>query len=158
MAFGMIGLFVVLFFSGLVVQSAQVISAGPAGVVAAMESIALVRGQYAQVFASACIDAASAAPGLISSDIAVVLPQGVNRLPFSNCMTAPGDVGGRKILASSPGAGGAMTQIVSASGNGATWYRVTSIGVATNVISGEQSVVPSTIPAGSLLDWIQTSN
>ncbi|MCW3587385.1 hypothetical protein [Burkholderia cenocepacia] len=153
-----IPLFVVLFFVGLTMQGAQLVAASPgAGIPGHMETTAMVRGQVAGVFAAACLDAAYASPGTVSNNLSVTLPDGVLPPVGSGCITTASSSGGRNVYAYVSGASGALGQMASDGGAGATWYRVAAAGQATNVITGLQSVIPQTIPAGSLLQWVQIS-
>lgn len=158
MAFMVLPIFVVLFFAGLTMQGAQLVAAGPgAGIAGHMETTAMVRGQVAAVFAAACLDAAYASPGSISNNLSVSLPDGVLPPIGSGCITTSNSSGGRNVYAYLSGASGAIGQMASDGGAGATWYRVVSVGQATNVVTGLQSVIPQIIPAGSLLQWVQIS-
>jgi hypothetical protein len=159
MAFMLLPIIAVLFFMGLTAQTTQVQAVAPgAGMSGHMQSAGEVRGQLAAVFAAACVDAAYAAPGVVTNSLPVTLPLGVVAPVGSGCITTAGPTGGRNVYAYVPRVPGALSQIAGDSGASATWYQVLVAGQATSFATGQQSAVPQIIPAGSLLEWVQTQN
>jgi hypothetical protein len=159
MAFLILPFVVVFFFMGLSAQAWQLSqSVQGAGIAGQMDTRATVTAQQAEMFASACISNAIASSGLISTSIVVTLPIGVNLPNNALCMTTPASGGGRNVYGYMLVAPGAIGQIQADSSEGVTWYRVSSAGVASNLATGEIVAVPSTIPIGNVVEWIQTTS
>jgi len=149
----------VLFYLGLASQAGQLAGSVPgAGQAGRLDAISVVRAQQAEVFGAACIDQASAIPGLISAGISPVLPSGVAVPTNAVCMTTSAPAGARNVYAFLPSAPGAAGAVAVDSDLNGSWYRVQTLGIAVNLASGQASAVPTSIPAGSLLQWIQTSS
>lgn len=151
-------LVVAVFGLGLSMVNWQVGQQAPgAGTVGYMEARATAAAQQAEVFGAACQAAAISSPGAISTNLAVSLPAGVATPSGAACMTT--SVGaGRNIYAIMTAVPGAVGQILQDSQGDAQWFRVQSTGVAANLMTGRTAAVPASIPLGSLLKWVQTSN
>jgi hypothetical protein len=151
-------LVVAVFGLGLSMVNWQVAQQAPgAGTVGYMEARATAAAQQAEVFVVACLAAATSSPGLISSNLTVALPAGVTPPPGDACMTTTAGAG-RNVYASMTAVPGAAGQILQDSLGDAQWFRVQSTGVAANLMTGRSAAVPASIPVGSLLTWVQTSN
>lgn len=151
-------LVIVVFGLGLSMVNWQVGQQAPgAGMAGSMEALAAAAAQQAEVFGAACLAAATGAPGLISSNLAVALPAGVGSPSGAACMTTSAGVG-RNVYAYMAAVPGAAGQILQDSQGNAQWFRVQSAGIAANLMTGRTGAVPASIPVGSLLTWAQTSN
>lgn len=132
-----------------------------AGVVGRADALAATRAQQAGRYAVACFNAAEASPGLISAAIAVnpSIANGatVAAPPGAGCMTTAAGGGTRNVYGFSAGVPGEATQVLSDSGRSAAWYRVTSAGQATNLVSGASLPVPAAIAVGSLVSAVQVN-
>lgn len=158
MGFAILPLVAVLFFIGVEAQTGQLaVAVAGAGVQGRMGNMAMIYAQEAEVFDTACQSAALAAPGVISSSIAVTLPTGVLVPNGAVCMTTSAGGGTRNVLAYTPAVPGEAGQVIADTQYSATWYQVQTVGQAVNVTSGLASAVPQTIPARSLLSWLQVN-
>ncbi|KAF7963337.1 hypothetical protein AWV80_10420 [Cupriavidus sp. UYMU48A] len=147
-----------VFGLGLSMVNWQVGQQAPgAGTVGYMEARAVAAAQQAEVFGAACLAAATGSPGLISSNLAVPLPAGVAPPAGGKCMTTTAGAG-RNVYAYMTAVPGAAGQILQDSQGNAQWFRVQSTGIATNLMTGRTGTVPASIPLGSLLTWVTTSN
>ncbi|WP_434716303.1 hypothetical protein [Paraburkholderia sp. A3RO-2L] len=152
-------IFTSLFFVGLTMQMQQMTNSGQgAGFSGARETAALVHAQTVETFAAACVEAAYAAPGVISANLPVVLPAGVIAPAGSGCITTAGPPGGRYVYAYAPNSPGAISQVSDDSGGNAAWYQVLVAGQAVNAVTGTVTTIPQSIPVASLLEWVQTKN
>lgn len=159
MGYMLLPFFTSLFFVGLTMQMGQMTNSGPgAGLSGAKETASLVRAQAVETYAAACVEAAYAAPGVVSGNLPVVLPAGVIAPTGSGCITTAGPPGGRYVYAYGPNTPGAMSQVAGDSGGNAAWYQVRIAGQAVNASTGTVTNVPQVIPVGSLLEWVQTQN
>lgn len=157
MAFLMLPIITVLFFLGVGIQAWQLAQAVPgAGVPGRMDAAAIVSAQQAQVFGAACVATASATPGLIGT-VTPVLPAGVLTPTGAVCMAAARAGGGRDIYGYIPVTPGAPGLLIQNTQGNAAWFRVQSQGVAINLMTGVTYTVPTVIPAGVLIDWVQTT-
>jgi len=158
MGFAILPLIAVLFFVGIEAQTGQLaLSVAGAGVQGRMGNLAAIYAQEAEVFATACQNAAFATPGLISSSITVTLPAGVLVPSGAVCMTTSAGGGTRNVFAYTPAVPGEAGQVVSDTQYSAAWYQVRTAGQAVNVVSSLTSAVPATIPTRSLLSWLQVN-
>lgn len=158
MGFAVLPMIVALFFAGVAMQAGQLAgSVNGSGDVGLMENRAVARAQQAEVFGSACVDAATASPGLVSANITVSLPSGVTVPNGAICMASAAAGGGRNVYAYLPTAPGAAGRIVSDTQTNVAWLRVSAPGQAVNLVTGAVSTVPASIPQGSLLDWVQVN-
>ena len=158
MGFAILPMVIALFFAGIATQAGQLARAvNGAGDVGLMENRAVVTAQRAEVFGSACVDAATATPGLVSANVPVNLPAGVNLPSGALCMTSAAAGGGRDVYAYLPAAPGAAGRIVADTQTNVAWARVAAQGQAVNLVTGAVSAVPASIPVGSLLDWVQVN-
>lgn len=147
-------LVVVLFFSGLIGQTAfwsqTVEGAGAAG---AMENAAVQRAAAAEAYASACVESAIEEGDVVSSSIAVTLPAGLIAPTNAGCMTTTAS-GGLNVYAYVPSVPGAAAKIRANTAGDLSWYSVRSAGTAVNLATGTSYSVSSSIPSGYLLDWV----
>lgn len=158
MGFAILPMVVALFFAGVATQAGQLAaSVDGSGDVGLMESHAVITAQQAEVFGSACVDAAIATPGLVSSSISASLPAGVSVPGGAVCMATAAAGGGRNVYAYLPAAPGAAGKIVSDTQTNVAWSRVSAQGQAVNLVTGTVGAVPASIPVGSLLDWVQVN-
>jgi hypothetical protein len=149
----------VLFYVGLSSQAGQLTGSLPgAGQAGRMDVVSVVRAQQAETFGASCIEQASATAGLISANIAPVLPSGVVVPTKAVCMTTAATAGARNIFAFVPSVPGAAGAVAADTNMNDSWFQVQTLGTAINLVSGQASTVPTSIPAGSLLQWIQTSS
>ncbi|SAL05231.1 hypothetical protein AWB78_07374 [Caballeronia calidae] len=159
MGFVILPLVAVLFWFGLTMQASQLANAVPgAGPAGRMESLAAVSAQQAEMFGSACASTALASPGVVTTGMTVILPTGVALPGGAVCMTISYIGNGRNVYGYLPVSPGAIGIVLSDTQDNAVWYRVQSAGVAVNLATGETASIPSTIPVGDLVDWIQTSS
>lgn len=159
MGYMLLPIFTTLFFVGMTMQMQQLTNTGQgAGFSGARETVALVRAQTVETYAAACIEAAYAAPGVISGNLPVVLPAGVIPPTGSGCITTAGPPGGRYVYAYAPNSPGAISQVSGDSGGNFAWYQVLVAGQAVNASTGTVTSVPQSIPVASLLEWVQTQN
>lgn len=153
---------VLLFLLGVSAQLSQQAEALPgAGLAGRSDVLAGVTAQSAQRFAAACINAAAASPGLISTGVAVTtsIPGGATVAAPANagCMTTAAGGTTRNVLAFMTVAPGAAAQVLRDSGTSAAWYRVTTTGQAINLLNGAAWGVPSSIQVGALVAWVQVT-
>ncbi len=145
---------VLLFFCGLIAQTAfwsQTVTG--AGAVGALESAAVARAASAEVYASACVEAASELGNTVSSAITVTLPVGVVAPTNAGCMTTTAS-SGLNVFAYVPSVPGAAGKIRLDTSGDLSWYAVRSTGSAVNLSTGTTYSVSSSIPSGDLLDWV----
>ena len=158
MAFLMLPIITVLFFLGVGVQAWQLAQAvSGAGVPGRMEAAANVSAQQALVFGAACVATARATPGLISASISPALPAGVSTPAGAVCMAAARAGGGRDIYGYMPVAPGAAGFLIQNTQGNVAWFRVSRQGTAVNMVTGVTYAVPTMIPVGALIDWVQTT-
>lgn len=148
-----------LFVIGLTAQAWQMSQGAPgAGVAGGMDSQATTSAQQGQMWGAACLSTASRTPGLVSSNISPTLPSGVVSPKGAVCMAATRAGGGRDVYAYLPRVPGAIGALMSATQGDVSWYRVDTAGSAINLATGSAVAVPTSIPAGSLLQWAQISS
>lgn len=148
----------VIFCLGMTWQSMQSSqNLGGSGTVGRMASLASVTASEAESFAAACMSSAAGIPGLITSTLTVTMPTGVLAPAHANCMTEANG-SGRFVYAYMPSAPGAAGQVMTDTGLDASWYIVAAAGQATNLATGQTATIPSTIPTGSILAWLETSS
>lgn len=148
-----------LFVVGLTAQAWQTSQGAPgAGIAGAMDSRATTSAQQGQMWGAACLSTASGTPGLVSTSINPTLPLGVLSPQGAVCMTAARAGGGRDVYAYLPRVPGAIGALMRATQGDVTWYRVDTVGSATNLATGGTVAVPTFIPASSLLQWAQISS
>ncbi|TDF64880.1 hypothetical protein [Cupriavidus sp. L7L] len=146
----------VLFSLGIVAQSWQLSQAAPgAGVAGRMEVVATVTAQQAQAYGAACISTADATPGLVSASLVPLLPSGMVAPTGAGCMAVANPGGGRDVYGYVRGSSGAGAALLGSTQGSLAWFRVRSQGTAINLSTGNAYSVPSTIPAGALVHWVQ---
>lgn len=159
MAFLILPMITALFWLGLTAQSWQLADAVPgAGPAGRMVMQAQVSAQQAQMFATACISVATSNPGEVSPNIAVPLPLGVTLPTGAVCMTTAGTGNSRNVYGYVPVVPGAMGRVLTDSQYNPMWYSVRTSGQAVNLATGQAVVVPTSIPVGVVLAWVQTSS
>ncbi|MGN6232412.1 MAG: hypothetical protein ACTHNZ_14785 [Trinickia sp.] len=157
MGFLVLPIMVVLFFIGLGMQMDQLAQAVTgAGRPGQMMNVATVTSQRMQTYAAACLDAATASP-VISQNIAVILPAGAVAPQGASCMTTPGPSGARNVYAYAASKPGEAAQLMNDTYGSLAWYRVPAAGQAVMIATGQAAVVPATIPAGDMLEWVQVN-
>lgn len=158
MGFAILPLIVLLFFIGIEAQTGQLaLAVSGAGLAGRMSNMAAVDAQQAEVFDTACESAALASPGLISASIVVVPPPGVLIPAGAVCMTNSAGGGVRNVYSYTPAVPGEAGQLSADTQQSAVWYQVKTQGQAVSVDTGLASAVPATIPAHSLLSWMQVN-
>lgn len=149
-------LFLVGIGAQFALQAGSAPGAGPAGIA---EARALVAAGSVQRFSSGCIAAATSSPGLVASSLTVsgALPGGGSvALPAgASCMTTTTPAGGRYVYAFATFQPGMAHHLMNDTYQSATWFRVLSSGQAQRISDGATVAVPSSIPAGSVLNWVQ---
>lgn len=149
---------VVLFFAGVAAQLGQMALAVPgSGEAGRMSAAATLAARQVEVFATACVNTALAAPGMVASNLIVTLPAGVNAPAGAVCMTTAAGVG-RNVYGYAPGVGGLAGQIQADTHSSFTWLQVRSAGQAVTLATGATTSVPASIPVGAVVDWVQTSS
>ena len=149
---------VVLFFAGVAAQFGQMALAVPgAGQAGRTAAIATESARQLEVFATACINAALASPGMVAANLNVTLPAGVNAPVGAVCTTTAAGTG-RNVYAYAPGVGGQPGRILTDTQGSYSWLVVRGSGQAVALATGAAVVVPATIPVGALVDWVQTSS
>lgn len=162
-AFAFFGMAMALFLAGVGAQfalmAANAPGVGPTGVA---ESRAMVAAGVIQRFTSDCIAAATNSPGLVAISIGVspALQGGgsIQHPPGASCMTAPAPTGGRYVYAFARFTPGMVQQLMNDTHRGAMWFRVLSPGQAQRIADGVIVPVPSTIPVGSVLNWVHLAS
>lgn len=150
---------VVMFWLGLAAiafQQSQAVTG--AGVVGRMDSLAQISAHQAEMFGAACASTAIAQTGVVTASMVVILPPGVVLPAGAMCMTTAGAGNGRNVYGYLPVSAGAVARVMSDTQDNAVWYRVQRAGAAISLVTGETMVVPAGIPAGNLVDWIQTTS
>lgn len=160
MGFAIYPFFVVCFLLGLVAEMTQqsdaVLGAGFAG---AMENRAQQRAKAAEVYAAACVEAALAAAGTVSTGLTVTayLPAGVKAPTSAGCMTTSAS-SGRNVYAYVPSLAGVPGQIRKDTEQDLSWYRVSSSGIGINLVTGSSAALSTSIPTGTVVKWIVASS
>ncbi|MFP3637926.1 hypothetical protein [Paraburkholderia sp. SIMBA_054] len=155
MGFALLPLAVVLFFAGLTMEAMQFASAAPgSGQLARQDSLAAVAALQAEAFSTACLNAALATPGSVSSNIAVALPVGVTAPANAECMTTAGPAGSRYVYSYVPSVPGEAGQIASDTAMSELWLRGLGQGNAASLATGQMTTVPATIPAGTVVQQV----
>ncbi|MBF6989380.1 hypothetical protein [Cupriavidus sp. IK-TO18] len=146
----------VLFSLGLVAQSWQLSQAAPgAGVPGRMESVATITAQQAQAYGAACVSTADTTPGLVGASLVPALPSGMVTPTGAGCMAVANPGGGRDVYGYVRVASGAGAELLGSTQGSLAWFRVRSQGTAINLSTGIAYSVPSTIPVGALVHWVQ---
>lgn len=146
----------VLFCLGIVAQSWQLSQAAPgAGVAGRMESVAAVTSQQAQAYGAACVSTADATPGVVGASLIPMLPSGVVAPTGAVCMAVANPGGGRDVYGYVPVSSGAGAALLGSTQGSLAWFRVRSQGTAINISTGIAYGMPSTIPVGALVHWVQ---
>lgn len=159
MAFLILPFVVVLFMFGLTAQESQLVQASPgAGSAGRMDVLAQLSAAQVEAFGTACINAATATPGVVSDSITVTLPAGVLPPTGAICMTTANTGGGRNVYGYMPVPPGTAGRVLHDTQGSAIWFQVLTTGKATSLVTGEVSAVPDSIPAQSLLAWVQTTS
>jgi len=159
MAFALLPFVVAFFWFGQsMVGWQQALAVPGAGMAGRMESLSVLSAQQAEMFNGACLVSAMAQPGVVSASLAVTLPPGVNLPTGAVCMTTPVAGGGRNVYGFLPVQPGAAGRVLADTNSNLTWHKVVSVGSAYNLVTGQWIAVPNTIPAGTLLTWVQTSS
>lgn len=159
MAFLILPIVAVLFYFGIAMQGWQISQAVPgAGPAGRADTLAQVSAQQAEMFGAACANTAIAATGVVASSMIVVLPPGATLPTGAVCMTTPGVGEGRNVYGYLPAVAGAAGRLLADTQNNAVWYRAQSAGIAINLSTGQTAAVPTSIPVGALVEWIQTSS
>lgn len=158
MGYMILPLATLLFGIGMQMQFSQMaLAVSGAGKAGQMQTLAVVQAQQIELFGAACLNAAIAAPGVVSNSLPVVLASGANTPPQAVCMTTTGTAGSRNVYGYMPGAPGEAGQIISDSGSSAVWYRVQAAGQAINLVNAQALPVPATIPVGAIVDSINVT-
>ena len=146
----------VLFSLGIVAQSWQLSQAAPgAGVPGHMESVAMVTAQQAQAYGAACVSTAEATQGLVGASLIASLPSGIVAPSGAGCMAVAKPGGGRDVYGYVRVASGAGAALLGSTQGSLAWFRVRSQGTAINLSTGIAYSVPTTIPVGALVHWVQ---
>jgi hypothetical protein len=154
MGFTLAPLAALLFHMGITSQlSQQALAVSGPGGTSRTEMVATVAAQRMELFGASCLNAALAAPGAVSPSVLVTLPSGVTVPTNAVCMTTAA-APGRNVYAYAPSVPGEATNIISDVGSAYNWFVVQSAGQAVNLQTGLASAVPTTIPVGSVVDWI----
>lgn len=142
--------FVVLMLSlGLRAEAQRQVSR-VAGADSRADTAAETRALQAEVFATACVSAAQAQPGVIGDALAVTWPTGLTGLPGATCATRQ-DGTGRLVFAGVPATPGAAGVLIEQLDGPAFWYMVPVVGTARAIVSGQTVSVPTTFAMGTLL-------
>ncbi|UMY33533.1 hypothetical protein [Burkholderia contaminans] len=153
MGYALFPLAVLMFFGGLISQAqglaTSVIGAGPVGLA---ETRAAVVAESAIAYADACLETATANPGLTGGSIVARLPNGVATPAGANCRIDAVAGGGRLVYAWAPVAPGAISRIRNQSEGSSSWYfTATAVGVASGIATGDVIPVPAEIPMWNVL-------
>lgn len=156
MAFALFPMIILVFFLGVRMQAADTAQAVPgAGMAGYSVSLARVRAQQLATFSAACMQAAGIQPGVISPSITVTMPSGAVVPTGAVCMTTANG-SGRNVFAYMPDGAGLASAAYTSTYNNYEWWRVGStLGAAVNVATAAASPVPTQIPKGSLVSWVQ---
>lgn len=158
MGFLLLPIMVVLFFVGLGMQMDQLAQAVTgAGRPGQMANVATVTSQRMQTYAAACLDAATASPGMISQNVTVSLPAGALAPQGALCMTTPGPAGARNVYAYAASKPGEATQLMNDTYGSLAWYQVPAAGQAVMIATGQTAAIPAMIPAGDMLEWVRVN-
>lgn len=158
MSFAWVPMAIMLFFAGLIAQAFDSAQAVPgAGTAGQLQAVARVRAQQIAAFSSACSQAATASPGLVSTNITVALPNGVAIPPSATCMTTPAPGGGRYVYGWMPANGGAAAQAFALTQNNRAWWRVTATGTGTSMTDGQTLAFPPSITAPAIVSFTQVN-
>ncbi|KVV40926.1 hypothetical protein WT27_13455 [Burkholderia territorii] len=158
MKFAILPMVFALAYMGITLQAGQLAGAVPgASSHGQMDNVAYAVAQQAELYGARCIEAAIAAPGLVSDNIPVTLPTGVAAPTSAGCMTRANALGGRDVYGWIDAPSGVPGQILVDSEFNTAWHRVFVQGSAVNLVTGQGYVVPSNIPAGTVVDWIKTN-
>jgi hypothetical protein len=162
-AFAFFGMAMALFLVGVGAQFALLAASAPGvGPTGIAESRAMVAAGAVQRFSSDCIAAATITPGLVATSISVSMDlQGGGSLQLpagASCMTTVAPTGGRFVYASAQFTPGMVQQLMADTYQSATWFRVLAPGQAQRISDGVTVAVPPSIPAGSVLNWVQLSS
>ncbi|QBY56344.1 hypothetical protein [Cupriavidus oxalaticus] len=146
----------VLFSLGIVAQSWQLSQAAPgAGIPGRMENVATVTAQQAQAYGAACVSTADSTPGLVGASLIPALPSGMVAPTGAGCMAVANPGGGRDVYGYVRVSSGAGAALLGSTQGSLAWFRVRSQGTAINISTGTAYSVPSTIPVGALVHWVQ---
>lgn len=121
------------------------------GLVGSMEAQAAVGAQKAEAFATSCLNAVTASPGVTSPHFPVTMPSAVQIPQGAVCNVAAGPGPQRTFYAYLPVPPGAVGIVLSDTLGSADWYRVSSPGSATNLTTGGTLAVPAAISVGALV-------
>lgn len=159
MGFMILPMAVALFCIGLTMQFTQTAQAVPGSTSwpSHVDAIATITAQQSELFASACLTAALTSPGLVSQQMTVVMPAGTLAPASAVCATATAPGGGRYVYAYSPMPSGMGANVLSDTYNNPSWYRVSTAGQAANLVTGLVSAVPTSIPVGDIVQWLQVN-
>lgn len=156
--FALFPMVVLTLFLAWTVGTQQLADALPgAGPAAQLDIAAHITAQQAEVFTSAFVSSAIASPGLVSASLVVQLPPGVSVPKNALCMTTANGAG-RNIYGYLPTVPGMVGQIISDTQGNAMYYRVTSIGVGSNLVTNAVIALPTAIPVGNVVMWSQASS
>ncbi|TWG87972.1 hypothetical protein L602_001500001050 [Cupriavidus gilardii J11] len=120
-----------------------------------MDTVAIVTAQQAQAYGAACVATVGATPGLVSQSVAPVLPAGMLPPVDAGCMAVVNSSGGRDVYGYMRVAPGASASLLGTSQGSRAWFRIESQGSAINIATGVAHTVPSSLPVGALVHWIQ---
>ncbi|MDT8840232.1 hypothetical protein ParKJ_22675 [Paraburkholderia fungorum] len=146
-------------FAGLIAQGMQLTQALPGGSSQSGQSqnAAAAAAVQAELFGAACISAALASSGTISSSISVTMPAGVPAPAQALCQTVADPVAGRDVYSYTPGVPGEATSIESDTEGNASWFRSVAKGQAASLSGGQTLQIPATIPVGVMLEVVQVN-
>ncbi|WP_429500847.1 hypothetical protein ACQUFY_26375 (plasmid) [Robbsia andropogonis] len=156
MGFAIYPVFVICFILGLIAQMTQQADAVPgAGIPGAMENRAQQRAKAAEVYAAACVEAAFAVAGEVSSAISVTayLPAGTKAPSNSGCLTTSAS-SGRNVYAYVPTVAGVAGLIRKDTDEDLSWYRVSTSGIGINLVTGSSAAISTSIPTGTVVKWV----
>lgn len=156
MAYAMIPMLVLMLSLGLTMQAQQQVSRF-AGADSRAQSAADLRALQAEVFASACLRAAQAVPGIVGANLPVTWPSGVVPLAGATCETRA-EGSGRLVLAGVPAVPGAAGELMAVLERSAFWYGVRAPGQAERLANGQVVSVSTAYAVGTLLYQIRISS
>lgn len=161
MGYVLLGIAALLVLAGVGAQLAFAAIFGPgAGQEGAADSLAVQAAEAMAVYASGCMAAASASPGLIGS-LSVSLDTGGATIALpagAGCLTTAAPGGGRFVFASAKLQPGMAAYLMKSTNGSWAWNQVVTPGKAVSLSGGIEAAVPTAIPEGSILHWSQVSH